>query len=151
MIEKMGEWLYEPGDNGRPKHRWNNDYAGFVPARNGPVGKCPRHITQGVAQKILNEDAIPVYIGVESAYPDKFYAMYKGVVYEAVPTRPGISCHAYPWRGDLPGRKGLPKDVLRHLCQVAKRKDERKEFEKWLKKYGGPRCFSEALKDCDSS
>ncbi len=148
---KKDEWLYEPGDEGRPKHRWKHDYAGFVPARNGPVGKCPNHMTRSIAQKILNDEAVPVYEGDDSAYPDKFYAVYKGVVYEAVPTRPGISYHAYPWRGDLPGRKGLPRSVLRQLYQVAKRRDELKEFEKWLKKYGGPRCFSEALKGCDLS
>ena len=52
---------------------------------------------------------------------------------------PGISYHAYPWRGDLPGRRKLSRRILRKLRQNADRKGERKELEKWLKKYGGPR------------
>jgi hypothetical protein len=62
----------------------------------------------------------------------------KGKILETVPTRPGLSYHAYPWRGDLPGRTGLPRWILRKLRQIAKRKGEEKEMEKWLKKYGGP-------------
>lgn len=138
MSREKCTWLYEPGDEGRTKHRWKNDYAGFVPAKNGPVGKCPRHVTKEIAERTLNKEAIPVFDGEDSTYPDKFYAVYKGVVYEAVPTRPGISYHAYSWRGDLPGRKGLPRWLLRKLRQRAERKGEVKELEKWLKKYGGP-------------
>lgn len=132
------EWLYEPGDEIRLKHRWKYDYAGFQPAGKGPIGKCPKHVTREIAQRVLNEEAIPVFDGEESTFPDRFYAVYKGVVYEAVPTRPGISYHAYPWRGDLPGRKGLPRWLRRKLRQEAERKGESKELEKWLKKYGGP-------------
>lgn len=134
----MAEWLYESGDESRTKHRWKHDFAGFEPTKNGPVGKCPKHINSSIAQRILNEEAVPVYDAEDSSFPDKFYAIYKGAVYEAVPTRPGISYHAYPWRGDLPGRKGLPRWLFRTLRLKAERKGERKELEKWLKKYGGP-------------
>lgn len=111
---------------------------GFQSAGNGPIGKCPKHATKEIAQRVLNEEAIPVFDGNGSTFPDKFYAVYNGVVYEAVPTRPGVYYHAYPWRGDLPGRKGLLRWLLRNLRQKAERKGGRKELEKWLKKYGGP-------------
>ena len=131
------KWRYERGE-GRRKHLWDKDYAGFQPSRRGAVGKCPRHVTEEIAQKILNEEAIPVYDGDDRRFPDRFYAVYKGVVYEAAATQPGVSYHAYPWRGDLPGRKNLSRRVLRKLCQNADRKGEIKELERWLKKYGGP-------------
>lgn len=138
LSRETDKWLYERGEDGWFKHRWKHDYAGFVPSRKGPVGKCPKHVHSSIAQQILNEEAIVVYERQDSRFPDRFYAVYKGVVYEAVPTRPGVSYHAYPWRGDLPGRKGLPRRVLRKLRQEAERKGEKKELEKWLKKYGGP-------------
>lgn len=137
MSGQKEKWLYERGE-GRRKHLWSNDYAGFQDDNKSPIGKCPKHVTRQIAQRVLNEEAVPVFDGEESTFPDRFYAVYKGVVYEAVPTRPGISYHAYPWRGDLPGRKGLPRCLLRKLRQEAERKGEIKELEKWLKKYGGP-------------
>lgn len=137
MSRQKDQWLYERGE-GRHKHLWGKDYAGFQDHNKSPVSKCPKHVTREIAQRVLNEEAIPVFDGEESKFPDRFYAVYKGVVYEAVPTRPGISYHAYPWRGDLPGRKGLPRWLLRKLRQEAERKGESKELEKWLKKYGGP-------------
>ncbi len=142
MDNTADKWRYERGE-GRRKHLWNKDYAGFHPSGRGPVGKCPRHITEKIAQQILNKEAIPVYDGDGGQFPDRFYAVYKGVIYEAAPTQPGISYHAYPWRGDLPGRRKLSRRILRKLRQNADRKGERKELEKWLKKwlkkYGGPR------------
>lgn len=131
------KWRYERGE-GRRKHLWDQDYAGFQPSRNGCVGKCPCHVTVEVAQKILHEEAIPVYDSDDSPFPDRFYAVYGGAVYEAVPTQPGASYHAYPWRGDLPGRKSLSRRVLRELRRIAEYRGEIRELERWLKKYGGP-------------
>ena len=129
-------WRYERGE-GRFKHRWKNDYAGFEPSERGHVGKCPRHVTEEIAEEILNSRAIPYYEWEDSAYPDRFYAVYKGVIYEAVPTQPGRSYHAYPWRGDLQGRPGLPRKVLRALCTQAEESGELEAFTQWLKRYGG--------------
>ena len=36
----MSTWRYDPGD-GRKKHAWSRDEAGFEPLGKGPVGKCP--------------------------------------------------------------------------------------------------------------
>jgi hypothetical protein len=38
--DEAPRWRYERGE-GRYKHRWSNDYAGFEPGGKGPVGKCP--------------------------------------------------------------------------------------------------------------
>jgi hypothetical protein len=95
-------------------------------------------VTTETAEKVLNREAIRVYDAEDSHHPDRLYAVYRGVVYELVPTRPGVFYHGYPWRGDLPGRPGLPRWVLRALRECADRRAERRELEKWLKKYGGP-------------
>ncbi|TVS00508.1 MAG: hypothetical protein EA406_00450 [Rhodospirillales bacterium] len=130
-------WRYERGE-GRFKHRWSHDHAGFAPSGHGPVGKCPCHITEAIAEEILNTTAVPHFEWEDSPFPDRFYAVYQGVIYEAVPTQPGVSYHAYPWRGDLPGRPGLPRRMLRKLRDRADQTGERKAFEQWLKKYAGP-------------
>ena len=75
MENKENKWRYERGE-GRQKHLWNKDYAGFLPGRRGPVGKCPCHITEKIAQRILNEEAVPVY-DEDGQFPDRFYAVYK--------------------------------------------------------------------------
>ncbi|MCG5534662.1 hypothetical protein [Ectothiorhodospira mobilis] len=130
------KWRYERGE-GRFKHRWKHDYPGFEPSPRGAVGKCPRHVTDEIAERILNEDAIPSFESEDSPWPDRFHALYQGVVYEAVPTQPGISYHAYPWRGDLPGRPALMRSTLRQLREYADHNDERAALESWLKQYGG--------------
>ena len=128
-------WTYERGE-GRWKHCWKRNSAGFVPGARGAVGKCPAHISDAAAQAILNR-GIEVKEAEDDSYPARIYAYHDGVVYEAVPTRPGISYHGYPWRGDLPGRSPLPGYVRRHLEEQAKEVSQEKELKTWLKKYGG--------------
>ena len=136
------KWTYERGDqDGRKKHRWNRDEAGFFPGGKGPIGKCPKHITQEIAQSALDE-GVPFAISAdededEEKMPDKIYMVYQGVIYEAAVTVPGHSFHAYPWRGDLPGRLRLPNSILRKLEAKLKNEGEKQIFRKWLKKYGG--------------
>lgn len=129
------KWQYEAGQ-GRYKHRWSNDYAGFEPGLKGPVGKCPCSINKHIAEEILNT-GIPYYGSSlnDDQTPAKIYAVYQGVVYEAVPTSPGISYHGYPWRGDLAGRPTLPKYILRQLQQQAQKTGCEKEYSAWMKKY----------------
>lgn len=127
------QWKYERGE-GRHKHRWGNDYAGFEPGNKGPIGKCPKSITEKVATEILNH-GVPYYDDLEDQYPAKIYAVYKGVIYEAAPTMPGVSWHGYPWRGDLKGRRPLPGTVMRKLKKQAEESGHSKELEQWLKQY----------------
>lgn len=127
------EWKYERGE-GRHKHRWKNDYAGFQPGDKGPVGKCPKSIDETTAQKILN-NGVQYYQSQEDTIPEKIYSVYRGVVYELVPTQPGISWHGYPWRGDLAGRAPLPRWIKRQLETKARESGCLDEYESWMKNY----------------
>lgn len=127
------QWRYERGE-GRYKHRWNKDYAGFVPGDKGAVGKCPKCITEELATEILNQ-GVPYYDDPDEQTPTKIYAVYKGVIYEAAPTMPGISWHGYPWRGDLKGRRPLPGKIIRKLRQQSEESGYISEFDQWLTQY----------------
>ena len=128
------DWIYERGE-GRYKHRWKYDKAGFEPGRNGSIGKCHNSITQELATELLKQ-GVPFYNDANGTCPDKIYSLYRGVIYEAVPTIPGVSWHGYPWRGDLPGRSTLPRIVKKQLKDLAKKTGYSEEYEKWLKQYG---------------
>ncbi|WP_198004660.1 hypothetical protein [Thioalkalivibrio sp. ALE20] len=137
MTDENGpRWRYERGE-GRTKHLWHNDYAGFEPSPKGPVGKCPKSITRDLAEELLNKEAIPFYESEDSQWPDRFHAVYRGVIYEAVPTQPGYSYHAYPWRGDLRGPTFLTRKTLKALREKADKRGKTKELESWLRQFGG--------------
>ena len=134
--EGFSEWKYDRGD-GRYKHRWKKPYAGFVPGSKGSVGKCSCNITQDIAQEALNK-GIP-FLVVERGgkkYPKYIYCVYNGVIYEAVPTLPGVSYHGYPWRGDLKGRTKIPRSIMKKLRKIAEKDGCLQEFDKWEKIYG---------------
>jgi hypothetical protein len=80
------QWRYERGE-GRHKHRWSNDYAGFEPGSKGPIGKCPSSIDEALAEEILNS-GIAFHESEGARYPERIYASYRGIIYEAVPTLP---------------------------------------------------------------
>lgn len=125
-------WLYERGE-GRFKHRWNKDYAGFVEANGASVGKCHSSIDERIATEMLRQGVIYHAPGTEE--PEHVYAVYRGVIYEAAPTRPGVSFHGYPWAGNQ-GRPGLPPRIRRELERRARNEGYLKEFEQWLEQYG---------------
>lgn len=124
---------YERGE-GRYKHRWNKDEAGFEPGKKGAIGKCHKSITQKIAEQLLQK-GIPYYEQPEDDYPTKIYSTYKGVIYEATPTTPNESWHGYPWRGDLKGRPSLTRKMKQQLKQLAIEENYLKEHEQWLKNY----------------
>lgn len=126
-------WRYERGE-GRHKHRWNKDEAGFVPGDKGAVGKCPKSITEELATEILNQ-GVAYFDRPDDLVPAKIYAVYKGVIYEAVPTQYGVSWHGYPWRGDLKGRRPLPSKIMRQLRKQSEESGYISEFEQWLRQY----------------
>lgn len=125
---------YERGE-GRFKHRWNKNEAGFFPGSKGAIGKCPNSITEEIATQIL-AIGIPYYDQPDDEQPTKIYSVYKGVIYEAVPTIPGVSWHGYPWRGDLSGRNTLSRKMKNQLRKLAEKENYIKEHEQWLKQYG---------------
>ena len=122
--------LYERGE-GRYKHVWKHDRAGFVPSGRGAVGKCHRSITQDVASGLLRSGIVPPDPfedpSAGTAPPERIYNVYRGVPYVAVPTRPGTSYHGYPHRGRLePG-------VVALLRERAEQEGTLREYEKWLR------------------
>lgn len=125
---------FDRGD-GRYKHRWGKDEAGFEPGKRGAIGKCHNSINTGVAGELLAK-GIPFYEDRNDQQPAKIYSLYRGVIYEAVPTVPGVSWHGYPWRGDLSGRNLLPRRIRKELRQMAVNDGSLKEYEQWLKQFG---------------
>lgn len=98
------------------------------------VGKCDCRITEEVAEQNLNR-GIPDPADAPG-HPPRIYVLYDGVIYVAVPTNPGVSYHAYPWRGDIPGRR-IPRRVLSGLKRIAADRGELSKLNQWLKDYGG--------------
>lgn len=132
-------YKYDRGEH-RHKHCWNHDKAGFVVwAGHHEVGKCPKSINNEVAEAILNQgvaepDPFPASgLGPES-YPQRLYGVYRGVIYEAVPTQPG-SYHGYPWQARN-GRSQLPVEIVDRLREMAVRQGCVETFERWLDEYG---------------
>lgn len=132
-------YRYERGEH-RHKHCWNNDYAGFVVFQGRhEVGKCPNTINDTLAETLLNQavaepDPFAVPGQVQHKWPRRLYAVYRGVIYEAVPTQPG-SYHGYPWQARK-GRSPLPPEVVEQLREVARRQGCLDDFEEWLDQYG---------------
>jgi hypothetical protein len=124
-------WVFERGD-GRYKHRWSKDEAGFEERDKENIGKCHVSINETVAQALL-DTAIP-YNAPGSDTVEHLYATYRGVIYEAAPTRPSLSFHGYPWRGNQ-GRPALPPRILKGLRLQAEQQGYLKEFEQWFNQY----------------
>jgi hypothetical protein len=116
------------------------DRADFVQQHGGLVGKCPKTITDEIAERVLNQavaepDPFVVPGRAPDPWPKRLYGVYKGVIYEAVPTQPGKSYHGYPWRS-RPGRGPLPAEVIDQLREFAKAEGYFEEFEDWLDQHG---------------
>lgn len=134
------KWKYEKGE-GRHKHEWNKDEAGFVCGdKSDVVGKCPNNITHVMAEELLNKGIPyinprkkPLYCSIEKdgvvqsiAFPHAIYNVYQGIPYHAAPTRGCCSFHAYP---ELESK--LPPEIKAQLLERAKQQGHKKEFNKW--------------------
>lgn len=130
-MPEQKEWIYDRGDN-RHKHHWKHDRAGFEPEGKHGKGKCHSSISDEIAQRMLREGM--KYNAPGSEIVTHVYAVYRGTIYEAAPTQPGISYHGYPWKGDQ-GRPALPPRIVRELRKRAVSEGYSKEFEDWLVKH----------------
>lgn len=129
---KSQSWKYDAGEH-RAKHCWGHPEADFVEIGDATVGKCPGTLAKSTAEILLN-NGFPYFMS-SASYPVKIYNVYNGVVYEAVPTQPGVSFHGYPWRS-MPGRKSIPRRILRQLEERAVLNGCLKEYKAWIKNYG---------------
>jgi hypothetical protein len=122
-------YRYERGE-GRKKHCWDEAEAGFRPGKRGEIGKCSNLITDTIAQQLLEHGLIvPPDDDSDEQYPQEIFNIYRGVIYVAVPTRPGISYHGYPYKGKL------TKRVYEKLEERSVEQQCNSEFKKWAKTY----------------
>lgn len=126
----LAGFRYERGE-GRHKHRWKLDQAGFQPGSRGPIGKCHHSIDESTAQKLLRSGIVAASpYQDEEDYPSEVYTVYRGVPYVAVPTTPGKSYPGYPWRGRM------APSVKRELFARARAEGTERVFDTWLSEYG---------------
>ena len=129
----LKEYNYERGE-GRYKHVWKKQEAGFEPSPRGPIGKCDSRIDQTIAEQLLKngiveDDPVRLPSGLgPQVHPEKIFNIYKGVPYVAVPTQPGKSYHGYPFRGRM------TRSVERKLRDRATNAGVVRLFDKWMKK-----------------
>ena len=69
------DWLYERGE-GRYKHCWKCDSAGFIEQHGVMVGKCHSSITDEVATELLRNGV--VYNAPGTTEPEHVYACVQG-------------------------------------------------------------------------
>lgn len=126
---------YDPGEH-RIKHCWAEDRAAFVPSGSALIGKCPSTLTKEQAKKLVNDAEFDGKLPdqtVAKVLPERIWNVFEGVIYEAVPSRPG-AYHGYPWRG-RPGRNRLARPVKRALQAKAEAQGYGREFREWLAQY----------------
>ena len=89
-------------------------------------------ITDFVAQQLL-DDGVEYRESDTDEHPAAIYNVFRGVPYEAAPTRLGESFHGYPWRGRM------PEVVLDELGRRAEANGDGRAFRNWVKQYSGGR------------
>ena len=125
------KWLYEPDEDPKRKHHWNQNEAGFVTVGAILVGKCPSGMSIQLAQTLLDT-------GIEwspskgwiQPYPQRIYCVWDGVLYRAMPTNPGRSYHGFPEypSGFPPGNRAL-RDQIVDLARVC---DCEQDLRAWM-------------------
>ena len=131
MVEPGDLWEYDPGEQPKRKHAWNKNEAGFVRKNEIMVGKCPRGFDLNEARGLLNKGIPMPSMRGSGSHPRRIYVVYNGVLYRAVPTRPGFSYHAFP---EIPSEFEKLDDQLKTLIWERARADgTERELKRWLK------------------
>lgn len=125
-------YFYDPAEH-RIKHCSAEPLASFDENGSGVISKCPSTLSKVDAQALL-QNGVPDMDDLQDGHPKRIYAVYDGVVYQAVPTILGKSYHGYPWRG-RPGHNRLPRFVKRELERRASEQGCLKKFKDWMKQY----------------
>lgn len=134
-------WKYEPDETPKRKHAWSNDTAGFVDVHGVKVGKCPKTLTIEHIQQMLDGEVEGAEVlewrpasGWRFDCPKRLYLVYEGVVYRAMPTRPGFSYHGFPESDDpdaFPkGRRG--RELKERIIAAARQQGCEAEVRKWM-------------------
>lgn len=114
------------------KHCSDKSHAHFRQKGSAFIGICPSTLSKQQAEELL-QNGVPHY-RPGAVHPERIYAVYEGVVYEARPTEDGITYHGFPWRG-RPGHNRLPRPIKRALRQHAVRDGCLAAFNAWLDRY----------------
>lgn len=136
--EDERQLLYDAGEH-RKKHCWNQPYPDVVKNGSTFVGKCPSTLSKEEARILLDDAEYDGKVEGESAVevlPKRMWNVHQSVVYEAVPTQPGVSYHGYPWLG-RPGRNRLPRVIRAALARRAEEQGFKREFDEWMATYEG--------------
>ncbi len=125
------KWLYQPDEDPKKKHHWNQGEAGFVTVGAIFVAKCPSNMSMQLAQELLDT-------GIEwspkmwpESYPQRIYCVWDGVLYRATPTIPGRSYHGFPEHPSRfpPGNRALRNQII----NLAGERDCEQEVRAWMK------------------
>ena len=131
-IDREKTLVYDPAEH-RIKHCWNEPYAGVIKNGSASIGKCPNTVSKEEARDLLDDaeyEGKAPGVSIVDVQPQRMWNVYKGVVYEAVPTQVG-SYHGYPWFG-RPGRNRLPRAVKAVLQARAEQQGFGREFRDWM-------------------
>jgi len=125
-----GPWAYEPDENPKRKHAWEEAEAGFVSdAQGNLVGKCPCDLTNERATELL-ATAIPYSPSHWTRpYPQRLYVVDRGVVFRATPTVPGRSYHGFP---EHPERFPRSPELREGILQRARELGCESEVRLWM-------------------
>jgi hypothetical protein len=124
------KWLYEPDEDPKRKHHWDQNEAGFVTVGATFVGKCPNGMSMQLAQTLLDT-------GIEwspkmwvEPYPQRIYCVWGGVLYRATPTIPGRSYHGFPEHPSRfpPGNRALRNQII----ELARKRNCEQGLRAWM-------------------
>lgn len=133
VMRPVSSYAYEPDETPKRKHHWDKDEAGFDEDGAGFVGKCPTSITIPVAQELL-DGAIPWFPARgDKAYPQRLYAIRKGVLYRATPTNPGRSYHGFPEHYSRFVKGTGSRELREQLLTRARTEGCEQELREWMK------------------
>jgi len=129
--EAPHKWLYEPDEDPKRKHHWNQNEAGFVAVGAIFVGKCPHSMSIRIAQTLLDGGIEWSPKAWTEPYPQRIYCVWDGVLYRATPTIPGRSYHGFSRTSSKfpPGNRALRDQII----DLARERDCERELRAWMK------------------
>jgi hypothetical protein len=94
------------------------------------VSKCPKGFPTTVAQRLINDGIEDWTDDPPGAWPHQIVVVHEGVLYQAVPTNPGRSYHAYPVNAE--DLRYVPRDVRKKIDERAQALGCERELRRWI-------------------